>query len=128
MLIYRLAGRLGLALPVLLLVAPALASDAIDTGDTAWILNATALVLFRTLPGLALFYAGLVQAKNVVSVLMQHFALACLMSLFTASTFGCAAVGAATAAVTAEATAAVAPAGSRLYHILRGIALLSIDS
>ena len=81
MLISRLSGRLGLALPVLLLAAPALASDAIDTGDTAWILTATALVLFMTLPGLALFYAGLVQAKNVVSVLMHHFALACLMSL-----------------------------------------------
>ena len=81
MLIFRLAGRLGLGLPVLFLAAPALASDAVDTGDTAWILTATALVLFMTLPGLALFYAGLVQAKNVVSVLMHHFALACLMSL-----------------------------------------------
>ncbi|MEC8673572.1 MAG: ammonia channel protein, partial [Pseudomonadota bacterium] len=65
---------------------PALASDGLDTavldtGDTAWILTATALVLFMTLPGLALFYAGLVQAKNVVSVLMHHFAIACLMSL-----------------------------------------------
>ncbi len=60
---------------------PALASDGLDTGDTAWILTATALVLFMTLPGLALFYAGLVQAKNVVSVLMHHFAIACLMSV-----------------------------------------------
>jgi len=54
---------------------------AIDSGDTAWILTATALVLMMTLPGLALFYAGLVQAKNVVSVLMHHFALACLLSV-----------------------------------------------
>jgi Amt family ammonium transporter len=53
----------------------------IDSGDTAWILTATALVLMMTLPGLALFYAGLVQAKNVVSVLMHHFALACLLSV-----------------------------------------------
>ena len=60
---------------------PALAADGLDTGDTAWILTATALVLFMTLPGLALFYAGLVQAKNVVSVLMHHFAIACLMSI-----------------------------------------------
>ncbi|MEO9970074.1 MAG: ammonium transporter [Hyphomonadaceae bacterium] len=52
-----------------------------DSGDTAWILTATALVLFMTLPGLALFYGGLVQAKNVLSVLMQCFAVACLMSL-----------------------------------------------
>lgn len=52
-----------------------------DTGDTAWMLTATALVLFMTLPGLALFYGGLVQGKNVLSVLMQCLALACLMSL-----------------------------------------------
>lgn len=52
-----------------------------DTGDTAWILTATALVLFMTLPGLALFYGGLVQAKNLLSVFMQCFAIACLMSL-----------------------------------------------
>ena len=50
-------------------------------GDTAWTLTATALVLMMTLPGLALFYAGLVQAKNVLSVLMHHFAVACLMSI-----------------------------------------------
>ena len=60
---------------------PALAADGLDAGDTAWILTATALVLFMTLPGLALFYAGLVQANNVVSVLMHHFAIACLMSI-----------------------------------------------
>ena len=53
----------------------------IDSGDTAWILSATALVLFMTLPGLALFYAGLVQSKNIVSVLMHHFAIAALMSV-----------------------------------------------
>lgn len=57
--------------------APAFA----DTGDTAWMLTATALVLFMTLPGLALFYGGLVQGKNVLSVLMQCLVLACLMSL-----------------------------------------------
>jgi Amt family ammonium transporter len=60
---------------------PNIAFAAVDTGDSAWILTATALVLFMTLPGLALFYAGLVQPKNVVSVLMHHFALACLMSV-----------------------------------------------
>ena len=53
----------------------------INNGDTAWILTSTALVLFMTLPGLALFYAGLVNSKNVVSVLMQHFSLACVMSI-----------------------------------------------
>ena len=62
-------------------VMPTTAFAAVDSGDTAWILSATALVLFMTLPGLALFYAGLVQSKNVVSVLMHHFAVACLMSV-----------------------------------------------
>ena len=62
-------------------IMPTNAFAAVDSGDTAWILSATALVLFMTLPGLALFYAGLVQSKNVVSVLMHHFAVACLMSV-----------------------------------------------
>ena len=62
-------------------IIPTTAFAAVDSGDTAWILSATALVLFMTLPGLALFYAGLVQSKNVVSVLMHHFAVACLMSV-----------------------------------------------
>jgi Amt family ammonium transporter len=53
----------------------------IDTGNTAWLLTATALVLFMTLPGLALFYGGLVRAENLLSVLMQCFAIACLVSL-----------------------------------------------
>ncbi len=58
------------------------AADAtIDGANTAWILTSTALVLFMTLPGLALFYAGLVQAKNVLSVMMHCFAIACLASL-----------------------------------------------
>jgi len=63
--------------PFLAMAAPAFA----DTGDTAWILTATALVLFMTLPGLALFYGGLVQGKNLLSVLAQCLAIACLMSL-----------------------------------------------
>lgn len=53
----------------------------LDTGDTAWIMTATALVLFMTLPGLALFYGGLVSSKNVVSALMHVIAIACLMSV-----------------------------------------------
>ncbi len=53
----------------------------INAGDTAWILTSTALVLFMTLPGLALFYGGLVQSKNILSVLMHCMAIACLMSL-----------------------------------------------
>ena len=53
----------------------------IDTGNTAWLLTATSLVLFMTLPGLALFYGGLVRAENVLSVLMHCFAIACLVSV-----------------------------------------------
>ena len=53
----------------------------IDTGNTAWILTSTVLVLFMTLPGLALFYGGLVKSKNILSVLMQCIAVACLASL-----------------------------------------------
>jgi Amt family ammonium transporter len=53
----------------------------LNSGDTAWIITATALVLLMTLPALALFYAGLVQAKNVLSVLAQCFAVACLCSV-----------------------------------------------
>ncbi|MBT3307454.1 MAG: ammonium transporter, partial [Alphaproteobacteria bacterium] len=53
----------------------------LSDGNTAWILTSTALVLFMTLPGLALFYAGLVQSKNVLSVMMHCFAIACLVSV-----------------------------------------------
>ena len=53
----------------------------LDTGNTAWILTSTALVLFMTLPGLALFYGGLVKSKNILSVLMQCIAIACLASV-----------------------------------------------
>lgn len=53
----------------------------LDSGNTAWMITATALVLFMTLPGLALFYGGLVQSKNVLSVLMHCFTIACLMSI-----------------------------------------------
>ena len=69
----RLAGA-ALLLPSLAVAAPA-ARPAPDSGDTAWMLTATALVLLMTLPGLALFYGGLVRAKNVLSVLMQCFAI-----------------------------------------------------
>ncbi len=54
---------------------------ALDTGSTAWILTSTALVLFMTLPGLALFYGGLVRTQNVLSVLMQCFAITALVTI-----------------------------------------------
>ena len=68
--------------PLIALIAasPASASD-LSGADTAWLLTATAPVLFMTLPGLSLFYGGLVRVRNVLSVLMQCFALTCLMSL-----------------------------------------------
>ncbi|MEQ8395131.1 MAG: ammonium transporter [Thalassobaculum sp.] len=59
----------------------AMAADELSGGDTAWILTSTALVLFMTLPGLALFYAGLVRARNVLSVITHCFAVACLVSV-----------------------------------------------
>ena len=66
---YVFAARLP---GVLLGVLPSLAcADELSVGDTAWILTSTALVLFMTIPGLALFYGGLVRNKNVLSVLMQ---------------------------------------------------------
>lgn len=65
----------------LLLLPVTVQADTLDTGDSAWILTSTALVLFMTLPGLALFYGGLVRAKNVLSVLMQCFTIACIVSI-----------------------------------------------
>lgn len=56
-------------------------SQTIDTGDTAWLLTSTALVLFMTLPGLALFYGGLVRTKNALSVLMQCFSICCVVTI-----------------------------------------------
>ena len=74
------------ALALLPMLAPALghAQDAepvLDTGNTAWMLTSTVLVLFMTLPGLALFYAGMVRSKNVLSVLMQCFAVTALITV-----------------------------------------------
>lgn len=66
---------------VLTLFAMSSMADVIDSGDTAWILTSTALVLFMTVPGLSLFYAGLVRSRNVLSVLMQCFTITCLVSI-----------------------------------------------
>ena len=68
---------------LMLACLPGLASaeDGLNGANTAWILTSTALVLFMTLPGLALFYGGLVRSKNVLSVLMQCFAITCLISV-----------------------------------------------
>jgi len=76
----KLIQRVALLAPAMLASAGA-SADELNGADTAWMLTATALVLFMTIPGLSLFYAGLVRVKNVLSVLMQCFALTCLMSL-----------------------------------------------
>ncbi len=76
--------RYALALAPLMAPALGLAQDetpTLDSGDTAWMLTATVLVLFMTIPGLALFYAGMVRSKNVLSVLMQCFAATALMTV-----------------------------------------------
>jgi Amt family ammonium transporter len=82
----KLAGSmLGLLSSLLPIVA--LAQDApapvptIDSGDTAWMLVSTALVLMMTIPGLALFYAGMVRAKNALSIMMQCFTITCMVTL-----------------------------------------------
>jgi ammonium transporter, Amt family len=76
----KLLPRLGFGL-LLMTTAQAALADDLNSGNTAWILTSTALVLFMTLPGLALFYGGLVRTKNVLSVLMQCFAITCVVSV-----------------------------------------------
>jgi Amt family ammonium transporter len=91
----RYSWGLGVLLFALLLALPALAQTAaaaaaaaapaappkIDTGDTAWMLTSTALVLLMTIPGLALFYAGMVRKKNVLATMMQSFAICCIVTM-----------------------------------------------
>ena len=79
----RFRGRLLGLITILLLALPglALAEDKLDSGDTSWMLVSCVLVLFMTIPGLSLFYAGLVRSKNVLSVMMQCFAITALMSI-----------------------------------------------
>lgn len=72
-------GALALGLPTL-----AFAEDVLSAGNTAWMLTATALVLFMTIPGLSLFYAGMVRSKNVLSILMQCFTITALITVLWA--------------------------------------------
>lgn len=74
-----LGALLSLAVPGIALAEEA--TPVLNSGDTAWMLTATALVLFMTIPGLALFYGGMVRSKNVLSVMMQCFAITGLMSI-----------------------------------------------
>ena len=95
----RIGPILLAALPVLIMALPAIAQTAatgapaapatppapppptIDSGDTAWMLTSTALVLMMTIPGLALFYAGMVRKKNILATIMQSFAITCLITI-----------------------------------------------
>ncbi|MCB1511895.1 MAG: ammonium transporter, partial [Hyphomicrobiaceae bacterium] len=82
----RLVGGATAALALqFAVIAPALAqapaAPKLDTGNTAWMLTSTALVLMMTIPGLALFYGGMVRKKNVLAMVMQSFAACCLMSV-----------------------------------------------
>ena len=78
--------RTGAGAFAFLAAATALADESavLDSGDTAWMLTSTALVLFMTIPGLSLFYAGMVRAKNALSVMMQCFTITCLVTVIWA--------------------------------------------
>jgi Amt family ammonium transporter len=85
----QIKGRSGALMVGLLGLLPSLvmaddATPTLNTGDTAWMLTSTALVLFMTIPGLALFYAGMVRSKNVLATMMQCFAVTCLVSVLWA--------------------------------------------
>jgi Amt family ammonium transporter len=79
------AGLLAALLAATLAASPAFAqatdTPKLDTGDTAWMLTSTALVLMMTIPGLALFYGGMVRQKNVLATIMQSFAICCLVTV-----------------------------------------------
>ena len=89
MLTRRTAVPLGAAALLFALPRLAAAQDELSAGDTAWMLTSSVLVLFMTIPGLSLFYAGLVRAKNVLSVMMQCFAITCMVTvLWTVYAYG----------------------------------------
>ena len=81
--VHTLCSAGGAALAALFIASPALAQDAptLDSGDTAWMLTSTALVLMMTIPGLALFYGGMVRRKNVLATCAQSFAITALVSV-----------------------------------------------
>jgi Amt family ammonium transporter len=78
--LHKLFGKGIIWIGLLLMPVVSLAQD-VDGGDTAWIMTSTALVLFMTIPGLSLFYGGLVRVRNVLSVLMQCFSITCVATL-----------------------------------------------
>ena len=72
---------IGLASSLCILTEPALAAGELNTGDTAWMLTSSLLVLMMTIPDLALFYGGMVRKKNVLATLMQSFAVCCMATI-----------------------------------------------
>ena len=76
-----LGALLSLVMPSLAMAADPVAAPVLNSGDTAWMLTSTALVLFMTIPGLALFYGGMVRSKNILSVMMQCFAITGLVTI-----------------------------------------------
>ncbi len=74
-------GAMGAGAALAQAAAPAEPAPALDSGNTAWMLTATALVLMMTIPGLALFYGGMVRKKNVLATVMQSFAICCLVTV-----------------------------------------------
>src|SRR5258708_8415116 len=75
---------IGALLPAIMAAASAFADDGppkLDSGDTAWMLASTALVLLMTIPGLALFYAGMVRKKNILATMMQSFTICCIVTI-----------------------------------------------
>ena len=74
-------GAIGLIGGLCALAEPALAADELNTGDTAWMLTSSLLVLMMTIPGIALFYGGMVRKKNVLATLMQSFAVCCMATI-----------------------------------------------
>ena len=84
---WSVCGGLALGQPATepaVAAAPPPAAPKLDTGDNAWVLTSSALVLMMTGPGLALFYCGLVRKKNVLATLMQSFAITCLVTVLYA--------------------------------------------
>ena len=78
-------GMAGAMVAVVSMLLPSIVmADELNSGDTAWMLTSTALVLFMTIPGLSLFYAGMVRSKNALSVMMQCFAITCLVTVLWA--------------------------------------------
>jgi len=84
----RTVVPLAAAILVLALARLAAAPDELSAGDTAWMLTSSVLVLFMTIPGVSLFCAGLVRAQSVLSVMMQCFAITCIVTVWTTYAYG----------------------------------------